>query len=129
MFFHKGVAVNSDKNVRFATDESFVEGSALAAVSFEPDRCNTSGEFGGGYLDPLPGVVGTAVVDGDNFYFVGRIIAGRNTFDCVGDMTTLVISRNQDRAGRELFICAGLTRPVAKHQYKSPQEGHYINTE
>lgn len=129
IFFDKRIAVDCDKDIPGAADKPFIEGFSLAAVAFETQGSDKMGMPCCGPLNPLPGIIGTSVIDGNNLEFVGRIIAGGYAVNSLGDMAAFVVSGNDDSTGRQLLICTGRGGTIKQDQSQSPNQGGYIDKE
>ena len=102
--FDYGIAVHGHDHFGTGLPDAAVQGMALAAVLFQFDGGDAPSRPGGCKLDPVPGVVGAAVVDRQDFKFGGGIVACEDAVECVQHRFAFVVGRDDHGAGRQFPV-------------------------
>ena len=102
--FDHGIAVHGHAHFGTGLPDAAVQGMALAAVLFQFDGGDAASRPGGCELDPVPGVVGAAVVDRQDFKFGGGIVACEDAVECVQHRFAFVVGRDDHGAGRQFPV-------------------------
>ena len=124
--FHQCVAVQRHNDLRAGNEEPLADGVAFAGI-FRQVECNDPLPclFHGG-IDPVPGIVPAAVVDGDDLQLVSGIIASQQVDQGLFHLFAFV-ECGHDHADRGQFIIAGIgITTVLMHQQDLPREVCHI---
>ena len=121
-FFNDAVGIHGDQDLTPSLGKSGIQPLFFAPVVREADGSNQTGIAPPGPVDILPGVVRGAVVDADNLQLLPGVVGPGHRIEGVFHHGALVISRNDNRQGRQIAVLQG-ERPVTGPQDRPERPG------
>ncbi len=114
-FFDDAVGIHGDQDLTPSLGKPGIQPLFFAPVVREADGFDQTGIALPGPVDIFPGVVRGAVVDADNLQLLPGVVGAGHRIEGVFHHGALVISRNDNRQGRQVAVLEG-KRPVTGPQ-------------